>query len=105
MAPGINPTDAVNVSQLYGLQQNIDNVAKIAYSGIAMSFAMAGSYMPTLEPGERALGVGLGSYQSRGAIAVNYKELAEDGGMSWGAGLSTTGEHWGVNLGLGWKWK
>jgi hypothetical protein len=25
--------------------------------------------------------------------------------MSWGAGLTTTGKEWGVNAGIGWKWK
>ena len=59
VAPGVYPTDAVNVSQLQGMQQNIDNVANIAYSGVAMSFAMSGAYMPSLEPGEKALGLGL----------------------------------------------
>lgn len=105
VAPGVNSTDAVNVSQLYGVQQNIDNVAKIAYSGVAMSFAMSGAYMPSLEAGEKALGLGVGAFQSRSAIALNYKEMGEDGKISWGAGVSTTGEQWGVNVGVGWKWK
>jgi trimeric autotransporter adhesin len=105
VAPGINSTDAVNVSQLYGVQQNIDNVAKIAYSGVAMSFAMSGAYMPSLEAGEKALGLGVGAFQNRSAIALNYKEMGEDGKISWGAGVSSTGDQWGMNVGVGWKWK
>jgi autotransporter adhesin len=105
VAPGVYATDAVNVSQLYGVQQNIDNVANIAYSGVAMSFAMSGAYMPSLEAGEKALGLGVGTFQSRSAVALNFKQMGEDGKMSWGAGVSSTGDQWGMNVGVGWKWK
>ncbi len=98
VAPGVNSTDAVNVSQL-------NQVARIAYSGVAMSMAMAGTYMPTLYAGEKALGIGLGNYKGYGAVAVNFKSLSETGAMSWGVGVSTTGKEWGVNVGIGWKWK
>jgi len=38
-------------------------------------------------------------------VALTFKALAGDGGMSWGAGISTNGREWGVNAGVGWKWK
>ncbi|MET4576109.1 YadA family autotransporter adhesin [Ottowia thiooxydans] len=98
VAPGVNGTDAANMNQL-------NQVARIAYSGVAMSMAMAGTYMPTLYAGEKALGVGLGNYKGYGAVALNFKSLSETGAMSWGVGVSTTGKEWGVNLGIGWKWK
>jgi len=105
VAPGIYPTDAVNLSQLQGVQTNLNDVSRISYSGIAMAMAMSGSYLPTLQPGEKEVGLGAGSYQGYGAVALTYKQLSDDGKMSWGAGLSTTGRDWGVNVGIGWKWK
>ncbi|MGV2293398.1 YadA-like family protein [Trinickia sp. YCB016] len=104
VAPGVNATDAVNVSQLSAVQQNVNNVARIAYSGVAMSMAMSGSYMPSLYPGEMELGVGVGAFQGYSAVAINFKALAGSGRWSWGAGVSTTGNQYGVNAGMGWKW-
>ena len=110
VAAGVNSTDAVNVSQLRGIAQNFSNqingVARIAYSGVAMSMALAGTnYIPNLEPGEKALGVGVGSFQGYGAAAVNFRSMNESGGMVWGVGVSSTGSQWGVNAGIGWKWR
>ena len=98
VSPGIAQTDAVNVSQL-------TSVSRLAYTGVAMSMAMAGTYMPTLEAGEKALGIGLGSYQGYSAIAFNFKALNLDGKSAWGFGISTTGTEWGFNLGASWKWR
>ncbi|WP_410010793.1 YadA-like family protein [Variovorax sp. PAMC26660] len=105
MAPGIQPGDAVNVGQLNQVQSQVGEVARIAYSGSAMAFAMSGTYLPTLYPGEKTVGVGLGSYKGYSAVALTFKALSDDGKMSWGAGLSTTGKEWGINAGIGWKWK
>ena len=68
--------------------------------------ALAGTnYIPNLEPGEKALGVGVGSFQGYGAAAVNFRSMNESGGMVWGVGVSSTGSQWGVNAGIGWKWR
>ncbi|MBS0343158.1 MAG: YadA-like family protein [Proteobacteria bacterium] len=125
VAAGAADSDAVNVAQLkatnndvsqvtqqintqqrqiQSLSNDIANVSRLAYSGVAMSFAMTGTYLPTLAPGEKAVGVGLGGYQGYGAAALVYKQLSKDGGMSWGGGLSSTGREWGLNVGVGWKW-
>jgi trimeric autotransporter adhesin len=98
VAPGISPTDAVNVSQLR-------DVSRIAYSGVAMSFAMSGAVMPSLEPGEKGLGVGLGSYKGYGAMALQFKGVSGSGTSAWGMGFSSTGKEWGLQLGFGFKWK
>ena len=109
VAPGVQATDAVNVSQLGSVQQQLSgqirDLGRIAYSGTAMAMAMSGTYMPTLEAGEKALGVGVGNYKGYAAIGVNFKALNKEGKMSWGLGVSTTGKDWGVNAGVGWKWK
>lgn len=119
VAAGSEDSDAANVAQLKAvgtevnlanqqinsLQNQIQDVARNAYSGVAMGLAMSGTYMPTLAPGEKALGVGVGNYRGQSALAVTFKELAKDGKMSWGAGVSTTGNQIGVNAGVGWKWR
>ena len=109
VAAGVNPTDAVNVSQLYQVNQNIynqiNNVSRTAYTGIAMSMAMSANYMPSLDPGEKSLGLGMGTYQGYGAFAVNYRQLSEAGNTSWGFAISTDGKTYGANVGIGYKWK
>ena len=109
VAAGVNATDAVNVSQLYGMQQNIynqiNNVSRTAYSGIAMSMAMSANYMPSLDPGEKSLGVGTGTYQGYSAFAVNFRQLSESGKTSWGFAVASDGKTWGANIGIGYKWK
>lgn len=105
VAAGILPSDAVNVGQLQQVQSQVNQVARLAYSGTAMAMAMSGTYLPTLYPGEKTIGVGIGSYKGYGAMALTFKQLSEDGKMSWGAGISTTGKDWGINAGIGWKWK
>ena len=109
VAVGINPTDAVNMSQLYQVNQNIYNrindVSRTAYSGVAMSMAMSANYMPSLEPGEKSLGLGMGTYQGYGAFAINYRQLSEGGRTSWGFAISTDGKTYGANAGIGYKWK
>ena len=98
VAAGVNPTDAVNVSQLR-------EVSRVAYSGIAMGLAAAGAVMPTLQAGEKGLGAGLGSYKGYSAVAVQFKSVATSGHSAWGMGVTTTGKDWGVQVGVGFKWK
>jgi autotransporter adhesin len=91
--------------QIAGLSRDIAEVSRVAYSGVAMSFAMSGAYLPTLAPGEKTVGVGIGGYQGYGAVALVFKTLANDGQMGWGAGISATASQWGINAGIGWKWR
>jgi autotransporter adhesin len=104
VAPGVLGTDAVNMNQLRTVSNQVGDTARIAYSGVAMAFAMVGSYLPTLAPGEKEVGVGVGAYQGYAALGLNFKTLGKDGRTSWGAGVATTGKQWGVNAGVGWKW-
>jgi autotransporter adhesin len=111
VAPGIAGTDAANVNQLNSVSNQVNNVtnqlndvSKIAYSGTALSLAMSGTYMPTLAGGESAVGVGLGNYKGYTAVALTFKSLNQEGNMSWGGGIATSGRNVGVNMGIGWKW-
>ena len=109
VAPGVSATDAVNVSQLREvqgqLQAQFGDVARSAYSGTAMSLAMAGAVMPDLAAGEMGVGVGLGYYKGYSALSLNFKGINSDGRMAFGAGLSSTGREWGLQLGVGFKWR
>ncbi|WP_246184341.1 YadA-like family protein [Paraburkholderia bonniea] len=104
VAGGTAPTDAVNVQQLRGVQGQVNDVARRAYTGVAMAMAMSGTYLPQLAPGEKTLGVGVGGYKGYGALAVNFKALTTSGRLSWGAGVSSSGHDVGFNAGAGWKW-
>lgn len=98
LAPGIGPTDAVNVQQLR-------EVARVAYSGVAMSMAISGVAIPTLDAGEKGLGIGVGSYKGYAAVAIQFRSLSTSGTSAWSLGLATTGKSWGLQLGTGFKWK
>jgi autotransporter adhesin len=94
VAEGVNGTDAVNVDQL-----------KAAYAGIAMSAALNSVHIPTLNGGEQGFGAGLGYFKGKSAIGIFYRSMNDEGDRALGAGVSTDGKNYLVNLGLGWKWK
>ncbi|WP_370388456.1 ESPR-type extended signal peptide-containing protein [Snodgrassella alvi] len=118
VAAGTADTDAVNVAQLKGvdnqvtrvneyvnqLNDNIHHVERRAYSGTAMAMALSGAYLPSLSSGEQTVGIGVGAYRSYGAVGVNYKAASKNGKVTWGAGVSTTGKEVAFNSVLGFKW-
>ena len=71
VAPGINPTDAVNLSQLQSVQGNVNDVARRSYSGIAAATALA--MIPEVDPGKTlSVGFGSGNYQGYSAVAFGF---------------------------------
>ncbi|WP_239373672.1 ESPR-type extended signal peptide-containing protein [Snodgrassella gandavensis] len=118
VAAGSANTDAVNVAQLKGVNNKIDNINKYvnrvnerlqrterrAYSGTALAMALSGAYLPSLNAGEQAVGVGVGTYRGYTAVGANYKAISNSGNIGWGAGVSTTGKEVGFNGGVGFKW-
>ena len=110
VAAGVNANDAVNVSQLNAahdrineVSNQVNSVARAAYSGTAMSLALAGNYMPTLGAGEKGLGAGVGNFRGHTALGISFKSVTRTG-FTWGGGLATTGQEVGVNIGIGYKW-
>lgn len=97
VAPGVQATDAVNVSQLR-------DVSRIAYSGTALSLAMSGAVMPDLASGELGIAMGVGNYRGYSAMSLRMQGSTQ-GGLSWGVGVASTGKEWGVQMGMGLKWK
>jgi autotransporter adhesin len=104
VAPGVNSTDAVNVSQLLGLQGQVNQLTRMAYSGIAMSMALSGNYMPPVHPGKVGTGVGIGTFGGQSALAVTVKGLSKSGRAGWGIGLATNGKTAGASFGVGVEW-
>ncbi|MGJ7524810.1 YadA-like family protein [Variovorax sp. GB1P17] len=103
VAPGVLPGDAVNVQQLQEVQGNIGNVARIAYSGIAMAAAMAG--MPPLESGKQfTVGLGVANYAGYSAMAIGGSARINDRVVvRFGLGTSS-GSKVLVNGGVGYSW-
>lgn len=103
MAPGVLPGDAANLGQLGQAHSALRDVERIAYSGAAMAVAMSGAYVPTLYPGEKTVGLAVGSYRGYTAASLGFKTLSDDGRMAWGMAVANTGRDWGFNAGIGWK--
>jgi trimeric autotransporter adhesin len=103
VAAGVNPTDAVNVAQLQGVQQNINDVAHGTYSGVAMAGALAG--LPQVEPGKTfQIAAGAGNYAGYSAIAVGASaRITQNTIIKLGAS-ATDGAHMLFNAGVGYSW-
>jgi hypothetical protein len=89
VANGVNPNDAVNISQLrdYQVQNSsrlnalnykIDHNRKVSSQGIASVAAMSIEY-PEQEPGHVATGFGFGTYDGENAIGWGINYLATTG--------------------------
>jgi len=96
----VAPTDAVNVSQLRDVERK-------AYAGVAMSIAMASGRISVSEPGQKAVGVGLGSYGGNQAFSFTFQGLTDSGKLQYNLGISTTsaGRDWSLGAGIGYRWK
>nr|WP_263864232.1 hypothetical protein [Variovorax sp. 38R] len=106
VAPGVAPTDAVNVQQLNqagaanmaytdartnALGSEIRNVAKNAYAGVAAAMAVQ---MPgTSVPGKTVMRVGYGTFKGESAVGISFRRTAENNGwsMTGGVGMSRAG--------------
>lgn len=100
VAPGVNDTDAVNVSQLKGMAQNIYNdinyvnnrigqVDREAKAGIAS--AMAFEEAPFV-PGKWTYSVGAAHYGGEQAVAATLRKTADNGRWAFSGGISTASE-------------
>ena len=108
VAPGKDGTDAANVNQLIGLgnelQNNINQVGKKAYAGVAGAIAQ-GSIPQVTHPGETGIGVGSGYYGGQSAMAIGVSAMSDGG--NWivkGNFSANTDGHVGVGVGALYKW-
>ncbi|HHT8975799.1 TPA: YadA family autotransporter adhesin [Burkholderia cenocepacia] len=102
VGPGVNPTDAVNVSQLNALQGSVSSIARTAYSGVAAATAL--TMIPDVDLGKTiAVGIGAAGYQGYGAVALGFTaRITENLKLKGGVGSSSAGRTYGVGLGYQW---
>nr|WP_314741487.1 YadA-like family protein [uncultured Haemophilus sp.] len=82
VAAGVNPTDAVNKSQLdqaeSRMQHRIDRVNKRADAGTAAAIAQ-GSVPQVSRPGASGIGIGSGFYGNQSAISLGASKMSDNG--------------------------
>ena len=85
VAPGVRPTDAVNVSQLNnamgGVYGRIDSMEKHANAGIAQAMA-TGAMMTSTQPGQGYMAISGSTYRGESGYAVGYSHMSDSG--RWG---------------------
>ena len=108
VAPGIDGTDAVNVSQLKQLGGDINNqinkVDSDARAGVAQAMATAGLPQAYL-PGKSMMAFASGRYRGEMGYAVGYSTISDGG--NWVLKASASGNSrgsTGVTLGVGYQW-
>ncbi|WP_249357472.1 YadA-like family protein [Mannheimia varigena] len=108
VAEGVKGTDAVNVNQLKGaenrLNNRISNVDKDLRAGIAGALA-AGNLYHVTQPGKSMVSAGVGTYRGQGALAVGYSRLSDNGkvGIKFSLNSDTRG-HAGAAASVGYQW-
>lgn len=107
VANGVSTYDAVNYGQLQQIQSNTDQQFKQYAAGVAGVTAMTN--IPQVDQNKTfSLGVGLGGYNSEGALAVGGSYRASQNAVikaSLATGLSETGSKttsYGVGAGMSW---
>jgi autotransporter adhesin len=106
VAPGTQGTDAVNLNQLNsaigGVQHQISQVARDAYSGVAAAMAMPN--MTPSGPGKTVVAAGVASYLGSQAVGVGVTYRSESG--RWlvnGAASMTSSGSTGVRAQVGYE--
>ncbi|MGH8781864.1 YadA-like family protein [Paraburkholderia sp.] len=99
LAPGVNPTDAVNVGQLNSVRNELGSVSRRAYSGIAAATAL--SMIPEVDQGKRlSIGIGTGNYQGYSAVAIGFSaRITENLKVKGGVSTSGAGSVYGAGMG------
>ncbi|WGE72061.1 YadA-like family protein [Actinobacillus equuli subsp. haemolyticus] len=108
-------TDAVNVSQLKGMANNINNrinavnnkvdrIDQNLRAGVASAIASGSLYHVTL-PGKSMLAAGVGTYKGQSAIAIGYSRLSDNGkiGVKVSVNSNTRGDT-GAGASIGYQW-
>ncbi|WP_264167566.1 YadA-like family protein [Burkholderia metallica] len=106
VADGVKATDAVSKGQfdraLGGMQGQINDISRNAYSGIAAATAL--TMIPGVDPGKTlSFGIGGGSYKGYQAVAMGGEaRITENLKMRAGVGLSSGGNTFGVGASYQW---
>ena len=111
VAAGVNPTDAVNVSQLGGWKNDIHNmnnrlgkVNREARAGVAGANAAA-SLPQVYIPGKSMVAVAGGTFKGQNAFAVGYSRSSDNGKLILKLqGNANTQGDVGGGVGVGYQW-
>ena len=111
VAAGVNPTDAVNVSQLGGLKNDIHNmnnrlgkVNREARAGVAGANAAA-SLPQVYIPGKSMVAASGGTFKGQNAFAVGYSRSSDNGKLILKLqGNANTQGDVGGGVGVGYQW-
>ncbi|RRN06284.1 hypothetical protein EIM44_00255 [Bibersteinia trehalosi] len=104
VAPGVDPTDAVNVSQLNQVKGDLRKQDKRRKAGHASSAASA-SLMQAYREGQSVVTAGVGQYQGQTGLAVGYSRISDNGkvGVKLHLGANTQKElSAGASVGYFW---
>jgi len=102
VAPGVYPTDAVNMAQLNSVQDSVNSVARGAYSGIAAATAL--TMIPEVDPGKTlSVGIGTGNYKGYAAVAIGFTARVTDNlKVKGGVSMTDAGSVYGAGVGYQW---
>lgn len=108
VAPGVDATDAVNVSQLTNatnsIYSRIDDLDKDYRAGVAGNAAMMNIPQVT-RPGANLLGIGLGHHKGESAVAVGFSSSSDNEQLIFKmSGSANTQGDFTIGSGLGWQW-
>ena len=112
VAPGVKPTDAVNVSQLNNamvlsegrLNARIDRVEKRANAGTAAAMA-AGNLQNAAKPGGNSFSISGATFAGEAGYAMGYSTMSSDG--KWGFNAFGNGDsrgRFGGGASVGFHW-
>ena len=119
VGPGVNGTDAVNVSQLNqalgsitgvntanftALENKVNEVAADAKAGTAAAMAVAGLPQAYL-PGKSMMAVGGSVYRGESGYAIGYSTISDGG--NWiikGTATGNSRGHYGATAAVGYQW-
>ncbi|MBV6540152.1 YadA-like family protein [Ursidibacter maritimus] len=108
VAPGTKPGDAVNVKQLEGVANNLNNKinrqGKDLRAGIAGANAAAG--LPQVYiPGKSMVAASAGTFKGQSAVAVGYSRASDNGKLILKLqGNANTRGDFGGSVGVGYQW-
>ncbi|RXV72199.1 hypothetical protein D1006_07385 [Burkholderia stabilis] len=106
VADGVKATDAVSKGQfdraMGGMQGQINDLSRNAYSGIAAATALA--MIPSVDPGKNiSFGIGGASYKGYQAVSLGGEaRITENLKMRAGIGMSSGGNTFGVGASYQW---
>ena len=108
VAPGVDDTDAVNVSQLKASNANvhnrIDGVENNANAGVAQAMATAGLPQAYL-PGKSMMAIGGGVYRGETGYAIGFSSISDGG--NWivkGTASGNSRGNYGATAAVGYQW-